>query len=123
MTAKEPVRKNYRGWQMQEFYEDSLDWANNPLYGWCNKNKKKDGSYYNLYTDGLKIHVTLDSRMQKYAEEAVDEHIKGYLQPRFFKSKKGHRNAPYDNLKSDEIETLLVRAMKQTDRYRGMKKE
>lgn len=123
MTAKEPIRKNYRGWQMQKFYEDSLDWANNPLYGWCNKNKKKDGSNYNLYTDGLKIYVTIDSRMQKYAEEAVDEHIKEYLQPRFFKSKKGHRNAPYDNLKPDEIETLLVRAMKQTDRYRGMKKE
>ena len=123
MTAKEPVRKNYRGWQMQKFYEDSLDWANNPLYGWCNKNKKKDGSHYNLYTDGLKVYVTIDSRMQQYAEEAVDEHLKGYLQPRFFKSKKGRRNAPYDNLKPDEIETLLVRAMKQTDRYRGMKKD
>ena len=123
MTAKEPVRKNYRGWQMQKFYEDSLDWANNPLYGWCNKNKKKDGSNYNLYTDGLKIYITIDSRMQQYAEEAVDEHIKEYLQPRFFKSKRGHRNAPYDNLKPDEIEELLVRAMKQTDRYRGMKKE
>lgn len=123
MTAKEPVRKNYRGWQMQKFYEDSLDWANNPLYGWCNKNKKKDGSHYNLYTDGLKVYVTIDSRMQQYAEEAVDEHLKGYLQPRFFKSKKGRRNAPYDNLNPDEIETLLVRAMKQTDRYRGMKKD
>ena len=123
MTAKEPVKKNYRGWQMQKFYEDSLDWANNPLYGWCNKNKKKDGSHYNLYTDGLKIYVTLDSRMQRYAEEAVDEHIKEYLQPRFFKSKKKDKNAPYDNLKPEEIETLLVRAMKQTDRYRGMKKE
>ena len=123
MTAKEPVKKNYRGWQMQKFYEDSLDWANNPLYGWCNKNKKKDGSNYNLYTDGLKIYVTIDSRMQQYAEEAVDEHLKGYLQPRFFKSKKGRRNAPYDNLKPAEIEQLLVRSMKQTDRYRGMKKE
>ena len=122
LTAKEPVRKNYRGWQMQKFYEDSIDWATNPLYGWCNKNVKKDGSHYNLYTDGLKIHVTIDSRMQQYAEEAVDEHIKKYLQPRFFKSKKGRANAPYDNLKPSEIETLLVRAMKQTDRYRSMKK-
>ena len=123
LTAKEPVRKNYRGWQMQKFYEDSIDWATNPLYGWCNKNVKRDGSHYNLYTDGLKIHVTIDSRMQQYAEEAVNEHIKEYLQPRFFKSKKNRRNAPYDNLKPDEIETLLVRAMKQTDRYRSMKKE
>ena len=121
LTAKKPQKKNYRGWQMQKYYEDSLEWVNNPLYGWCNKNKKKDGSNYNLYTDGLKIHVTINSRMQQYAEEAVDEHVKQYLQPRFFSSKKNHRNAPYDNLKQSDIENLLVKAMKQTDRYRAMK--
>ena len=120
MTAKEPEKKNYRSWQQQQWYEDSLDWATNPLYGWCNKNEKKNGKPYNLYTDGLKIHVTIDSRMQRYAEEAVEEHVKGYLQPRFFKSKKNSKNAPYDNLSKDEIETSLTRAMKQTDRYRQM---
>lgn len=120
MTAKEPVKKNYRGWQQQQWYEDSLDWATNPLYGWCNKNHKKDGKPYNLYTDGLKIHTTIDSRMQQYAEEAVEEHVKGYLQPRFFKSKKNRKNAPYDNLTKDEIEASLTRAMKQTERYRLM---
>ena len=73
LGAKEPVKKNYRGWQMQQYYEDSLDWATNPLYGWCAKNKKKDGKPYNLYTDGLKIYTTIDSRMQRYAEEAVAE--------------------------------------------------
>ena len=123
MTAKEPQKKNYRGWQQQKWYEDSLDWATNPLYGWCNKNKKKDGKPYNLYTDGLKIHVTIDSRMQRYAEEAVDEHVKQYLQPRFFASKKGKKNAPYDALSKDEIEASLTRAMKQTDRYRALQKE
>ena len=122
MTATKPERKNYRGWQEQKWYEDSLDWVNNPLYGWCNKNLKKDGKPYNLYTDGLKIHVTIDSRMQRYAEEAVDEHIKGYLQPRFFQSKKNRKNAPYDNLSKSEIEASLTRAMRQTDRYRLMTK-
>ena len=120
MTAKKPERKNYRGWQEQKWYEDSLDWATNPLYGWCNKNEKKDGKPYNLYTDGLKIHVTIDSRMQQYAEQAVDEHIKNYLQPRFFKSKKNKKNAPYDNLSAEEIEASLTRAMKQSERYRLM---
>ena len=75
MNAKEPVKKDYRGWQMQQYYEDSLAWETDPLYGWCAKNKKKDGTPYNLYTDGLKIYTTIDSRMQRYAEEAVQEHI------------------------------------------------
>lgn len=121
MSAKEPNKSDYRGWQMQKFYEDSLDWKNNPLYGWCEKNKKKDGSNYNLYTDGLKIYTTIDSRMQKYAEEAVVEHLKD-LQVQFFKEKKGRTKAPYSNqTKQELIDELLNRAMKQTDRYRLMK--
>ena len=98
MTASKPVRSNYRGWQMQKFYEDSIDWEMNPLYGWCEKNKKKDGSNYNIYTDGLKIYTTINSHMQRYAEEAVEEHVGEYLQPLFFKEKKGRKKAPYLSL-------------------------
>ena len=94
LTAKKPDKANYRGWQMQKYYEDSLDWENNPLFGWCEKNTKKDGTKYNLYTDGLKIYTTLDSRMQQYAEDAVTEHLKE-LQGYFFKEKKGAKKAPY----------------------------
>lgn len=123
MTAKEPVKSDYRGWQMQEYYEDSIDWATNPLYGWCNKNKKSDGSNYNVYTDGLKIYTTIDSRMQTYLEEAVKEHVADYLQPRFFKAKKGQRTAPFtDDLTVDEVETIMNRAMRQSERYRIMRK-
>lgn len=75
MMAVKPERKNYASWQGQQFTEDSLSWENDPLYGWCNKNKKPDGSNYNIYTDGLKIYSTIDSRMQKYAEQAVQEHL------------------------------------------------
>lgn len=122
MTAKEPNKRDYRGWQMQKYYEDSLAWKNNPLYGWCAKNKKKDGSNYNIYTDGLKIYTTIDSRMQRYAEEAVTEHLAGQLQPRFFKEKKGRKKAPYTNMLTDEqVAEILTRAMKQTDRYRNMR--
>lgn len=121
MTAKEPKRSSYRGWQMQQYYEDSLNWINNPLYGWCNKNKNASGKSYNLYTDGLKIYVTLDSRMQKYAENAVEEHLIGYLQPNFFKAKGTKRPAPYtSNLTPEQVESILVRAMRQTDRYRAL---
>ena len=88
MTAPKPVRSDYRGWQMQKFYEDSIAWETNPLYGWCAKNKKKDGTNYNIYTDGLKIYTTINSRMQQYAEDAVKEHLGDYLQPVFFKEKR-----------------------------------
>ena len=120
--SKKPARKDYRGWQMQQFYEDSVAWATNPLFGWCAKNKKKDGTNYNLYTDGLKIYTTINSKMQRYAEEAVQEHVAEYLQPRFFKEKKGRKTAPYTNkLSSEEVATILSRSVRQSDRYREMK--
>lgn len=122
MTAPKPVKSDYRGWQMQKFYEDSLSWETNPLYGWCAKNKKKDGTNYNIYTDGLKIYTTINSRMQQYAEDAVKVHLGDYLQPVFFKEKEGSKNAPYArSLPEKRVEELLTKAMKQTDRYRLMK--
>ena len=122
LTAKKPDKANYRGWQMQKYYEDSLDWENNPLFGWCEKNTKKDGTKYNLYTDGLKIYTTIDSRMQKYAEDAVTEHLKE-LQGYFFKEKKGAKKAPYTfRLTQEQVDEILGRAMRLSDRYRLMKK-
>ena len=122
MTAKRPDKSDYRGWQMQQYYEDSLDWENNPLFGWCEKNTKNNGSKYNLYTDGLKIYTTIDSRMQKYAEDAVTEHLKE-LQGYFFKEKKGRKKAPYSfRLTQEQVDEILMRNIRQTDRYRSMKK-
>lgn len=122
LTAKKPDKANYRGWQMQKYYEDSLDWENNPLFGWCEKNTKKDGTKYNLYTDGLKIYTTLDSRMQQYAEDAVTEHLKE-LQGYFFKEKKGAKKALYTfRLTQEQVDEILGRAMRLSDRYRIMKK-
>lgn len=122
MTAKKPKKSDYRGWQMQQFYEDSISWKNNPLFGWCAKNKKKDGSHYNIYNDGLKIYTTINSRMQQYAEEAVYEHVAKYLQPRFFKEKAGRKTAPYTReLSTEDVNKILERSVRQSDRYREMK--
>jgi penicillin-binding protein 1A len=122
MTAKEPHRSDYRGWQMQKYYEDSIAWKTNPLYGWCAKNRKKDGSNYNIYTDGLKIYTTINSRMQRYAEEAVDEHIAKNLQPRFFRAKAGKKTAPFtSDLSQEEVDKIMDRAMRQSERYNRMK--
>lgn len=123
MTADKPERSDYASWQGQAFYEDSLAWENDPLYGWCKKNKKKDGTNYNIYTDGLKIYTTIDSRMQQYAEEAVTKHLKETLQPNFFKEKKNKPTAPFTNkLSQEQVESILKRAMRQSERYRIMKK-
>ncbi len=123
LTANKPERDNYASWQDQKFYEDSLAWATNPLYGWCNKNRKPDGSNYSIYTDGLKIYTTLDSRMQRYAEEAVSEHVTGYLQPRFFKEKKNKSYAPFSrDLTKEERQEILERSKRQSERYIKHKK-
>ena len=121
MRKQKPVRENYRGWQMQQFYEDSIDWEQDPLFGWCNKNLNQKGEPYNLYTDGLKVYVTIDSRMQQYAEEAVAAQLQDYLQPDFFEAKRGLKTAPFTNkLTADEVKRIMDRAMRDTDRYRGL---
>lgn len=119
MNAKQPKRSEYGAWQIQKFKEDSADWATNPLYGWCNKNKKADGSSYNLYRDGIRIITTIDSRMQRYAEEAVITHLKNNLQPAFNRQIKKLKNKPFSNQMSTEsVEGILNQAIKQTERYR-----
>ena len=121
MRAKKPDRSKYASWQGQQYYEDSLAWETDPLYGWCNKNRKPDGSNYNLTTDGLRIYTSIDSRMQRYAEEAVASQLSDYLQPEFFKEKKGQKNAPYSKtLSDDDVKSSLRRAMRQSERYNTM---
>lgn len=122
MSAKKPNRSNYASWQTDQYTQDSISWETNPLYGWCNKNQKPDGSNYNLATDGLKIYTTIDSRMQQYAEEAVMEHLSKELQPDFDKEKKGRAYAPYSYSVSKQVDSLLYKAMKTTDRYKIAKK-
>jgi len=121
LTAKEPIRSNYGSWQQEQYNEDKIAWDSNPLYGFCNKNKKPDGTPYNIYTDGLKIYTTIDSRMQRYAEEAVDEHIHD-LQKTFFKEKKNRSYAPFSRQVSQaDIDAIMQRSIKQSERYRKMK--
>lgn len=123
MQAKEPRRGDYPDWDQQRFVDDSIQWATNPLYGWVEKNPKPDGTKYNIYTDGLRIYTSIDSRMQKYAEEAVIDHLKNTLQPQFDREK-GSRG-PYTT-NSAELgqltpSKLIDRAIRQSERYRVLK--
>lgn len=119
LGAQKPDRSKYASWQQQKFIEDSIEWENNPWYGWCRKNIKPDGTQYDLYKDGIKIYTTVDSRMQRYAEEAVTEHLKTDLQPKFDKYLRSLRNRPFPNdFGQDAIDELMDRSIKQSERYR-----
>ena len=122
MMAKKPVRSNYGDGYYVKYYMDSLNWEQDPLYGWCNKNVKRDGEHYNIYTDGLKVYTTIDSRMQQYAEKACYDHVVKYLQPEFNKANRNKPNAPYSrNLTKAEIQKILQRNVRQSERYRVLK--
>lgn len=122
LNANKPNRKEYGSWQIQKFKEDSIDWETNPIYGWCHKNKKADGSAYNLYRDGIRIVTTIDSRMQRYAEEAVVHHLKDNLQPSFTKRQKSLKNRPFSNdLSTSTVEGIMDQSIRQTERYRTAK--
>ena len=122
MMAKKPKRADYPSWNNVKFHIDSINWENDPLYGWCNKNLKKNGEPYNVYTDGLKVYTTIDSRMQDYAEEAVRDHVVKYLQPAFTKEKKGRKTGPYSSrISTKQLNSILMRSVRQCDRYRALK--
>jgi penicillin-binding protein 1A len=119
LTAKKPDKRNYASWQLQAFKEDSAEWETNPLYGWCNKNTKPDGKNYDLYNDGLRIFTTIDSRMQKYAVESVEYHLKNNLQPEFDGGMRFLNNPPFaNNMAASEVEDLLNREIRRSERYR-----
>lgn len=122
MNAKEPKRSSYA--QREDYVVDSLQWADNAFYGWLNKNTKADGSKYNLDRDGLRIYTTINYKMQKYAEEAVAEHLGKDLQKSFWRDMRWKKNKPFsDDVDSKTVEMLMKQARRWSDRYRIMKNE
>lgn len=120
MNAREPRRSSYA--QYEDYKVDSLQWADNALYGWLNKNTKADGSRYNLDKDGLKIYTTINYKMQQYAEEAVAEHLGKDLQKAFWRDLKWKRNKPFSNdVDRETVDLLMKQARRWSDRYRMMK--
>ena len=122
MSAEKPHRSDYPSWNARQYVLDSIAWVSDPLYGWCNKNRKKDGKPYNLNADGLRVYTTIDSRMQRYAEEAVYAHVARFLQPEFFKEKRKQPNAPFTStLTKKQVNQIMERAVLQSERYRSLK--
>ena len=117
MQAEKPTRRGY----LNDYdYQYELErWETNPLYGWVHKNKKADGTSYDIYRDGLKIYTTINSSMQRYAEEAVEERLKNEIQPAMdaqFRSK----GVIFQDQSKEQIATIIANAMRYSDRYRAM---
>nr|WP_315188918.1 transglycosylase domain-containing protein [uncultured Flavobacterium sp.] len=89
------------------------------LKKWVEENKKPDGSDYDIYKDGLKIYTTIDSRMQLYAEEAVEAHMAN-LQEEFFNQSKDNKNAPFVNISEAETQRIIDKAMRASSRWNIM---
>lgn len=120
LMAEKPVKDDYD--ELADYIADSVRWERDPAYGWINKFKDAEGKSYNLYRDGLKIYTTVNSKMQKYAEDAVTEHLSNDLQPAFFKHWKGNNHAPFDLTDRNEINKLILASKRRSDRYRSLKK-
>ena len=120
MNAQKPKRNSY--YFYEDYQVDSLLWADDPVYGWLNKNFKSDGTPYDLDRDGLRIYTTINYKMQRYAEEAITEHLGKDLQPAFWRELKYRRNPPFmaDTEKS-VIEKNMQQARRWSDRHRMMK--
>jgi penicillin-binding protein 1A len=118
ILSKEPIKLDFQ----PENHNDGIatyfrEYLRDYLKVWVKENKKPNGDSYNIYGDGLKIYTTIDSKMQEYAEEAVQEHLKN-LQKEFFKSQKDRKNAPFVNLTDEETEKIIGRAMRVSERWR-----
>jgi penicillin-binding protein 1A len=120
MIKTKPDRQSFL---FEDQYQDALwQWDNNPLYGWCRKNRKPDGSNYNIYRDGLRIYTTINSRMQKYAEESLTEHLSKEIQPDFYRAAKNLRHPPYsDDLSKKEIDDIIATTIRRSERYRNLR--
>ena len=99
------------------------EYLRDKMKSWCSTKIKSDGSRYNLYTDGLKIYTTIDSRLQKFAEEAVTTHLSA-LQEDFYNHWEGYTNAPFPkDFEPEQIDAIIDQAMKRSVRYKRLKSQ
>ena len=121
MMLREPERRNYyTEWDYQMALQEYND---NPIYGWCLKNRKANGEPYDIYRDGLKIYTTVDAQMQIYAEEALREHMAEIVQPRMDQQIRSRGGSLFPDLNKAESDKKIASAMRQTDRWKDMTKE
>lgn len=99
------------------------EYVRNYMKDWCKHHRKSNGEYYDVHRDGLRIYTSIDSRMQRYAEEAVKEHFSKEIQPAFERELRNRKGNPFCNLSKDQENRFLDMAMRNSDRYRMLKAE
>ena len=118
MNAQRPKRRNfYTTW---DYEQACKEYDENPLIGWCHKNRKADGSAYDIYRDGLKIYTTINASMQEYAEASLQKQMETVIQPMMDKKVKETRKL-FENITAEEEQAIIKRAMRNSDRFRNMK--
>ena len=118
MNAERPKRRNfYTTW---DYEQACKEYDENPLIGWCHKNRKADGTPYDIYRDGLRIYTTINASMQEYAEAALQKQLETVIQPAMDKQVRETKKL-FQNTTPEEVEALLKRAMRNSDRFRNMK--
>ena len=118
MNAQRPKRRNY--YTTWDYEQACKEYDENPLVGWCHKNRKADGTSYDIYRDGLKIYTTINATMQEYAEAALHKQMQTVIQPSMDKQFRETKKI-FNNLTNEEIEAIIKRAMRNSDRFRNMK--
>ncbi len=120
MNAERPRRNQfYTEWDWEQAVKE---YEENPIYGWCHKNTKADGTPYNIYHDGLKIYTTINSTMQQYAEQAVQQQLETVIQPAMEAQYRNTRTLFID-IEREERERIMRQAIRYSDRYREMKND
>jgi penicillin-binding protein 1A len=99
------------------------EYLRNYMKDWCKQHRKPNGDHYDVHKDGLKIYTTIDSRMQRYAEEAVREHFSKEIQPAFERELRNRKGNPFCDITKEQQDKFLTQAMKNSDRYRALKAE
>ncbi|SHE58964.1 penicillin-binding protein 1A [Psychroflexus salarius] len=92
------------------------------LKDWVKNNPKPNGELYNIYSDGLKVYTSIDYRMQTYAEDAVNRHMKK-LQKEFNRQNKTNPTAPFRSVSKAEINQIINKSIKNSGRYKEMKRK
>ncbi len=118
MNAQPPKRRQFlNDW---DYEQACREYEENPLYGWCHKNRKADGTEYNIYRDGLRIYTTINASMQEYAEQALQKQMRTVIQPMMDEQVRNTRTL-FTGIDASEAENIVKRAMRNSDRFRNMK--
>lgn len=118
MNAQPPKRRQFlNDW---DYEQACREYEENPLYGWCHKNRKADGTEYNIYRDGLRIYTTINASMQEYAEQALQKQMRTVIQPMMDEQVRNTRTL-FTGIDASEAESIVKRAMRNSDRFRNMK--